>query len=262
MSDGNEMVRHELSRTVETVVRPLRTSLSRKKRMREEMLGHLGEIYAEEFAKLGDEAAAIARTRQRFGKPAELSAEVQKSLSWWDRYQHLVEKVGWKPGESILHFIGKQMLFSSLWIVMLGLAAVVRLVRRPLGRSAEVLLSVSIVGVAAVVMLVFAIVFMVSIAEFGRALHGTALQRSRLKASVWGAVAFFTFPAITLALWWGILGEFHPPLVVIVISGCAAPLTLAAYCGMARNVAEFSQYEEAWAGVEIIRGGERVGNGA
>lgn len=256
MSHGSEMVRRELSRTVETVVRPLRTSLSRKKRMREEMLGHLGEIYAEEFAKLGDEAAAVTRTRQRFGKPTEVSAEIQKLLSLWDRYQWLVEKVGWKPGESIPHFIGKQMLFSSVWIVMMGLTAVVRIVRRPPGRSAEVWLSVSIVGVTAVVMLVFAVVFMVSIAEFSRALYGSALQRSRFRASVWGAVAFLTFPAITLALWWGILGEFHPPLVVIVVSGCAAPLTLLAYLGMARKVAEFNRYEEEWAAVEVVCEGE------
>src|SRR5687768_11874195 len=47
----------EQMRIVERIVRPVRAGIRHKRKMREELLAHLAEIYAEEHARLNDPAA-------------------------------------------------------------------------------------------------------------------------------------------------------------------------------------------------------------
>lgn len=70
----------ELKRHVERAVRPIRASLRRKDRMREELFAHIQGIHAEERARGQSEEAAIARAIERFGDPVELNRSLQETV--------------------------------------------------------------------------------------------------------------------------------------------------------------------------------------
>jgi hypothetical protein len=81
-----------LRKQVERVVRPLHAEFERKMRMREELLALIEQIYGEELARADSTPAALERTLDRFGDPAELSRELQATVprreiwgTWLDR---------------------------------------------------------------------------------------------------------------------------------------------------------------------------------
>jgi hypothetical protein len=74
----NETTLTQLKIIVERAVRPVRASISRKRKMREELLAHVTGVFEEELAKLGDERASLQRTTQRFGDPAEVTSQLQE----------------------------------------------------------------------------------------------------------------------------------------------------------------------------------------
>ena len=65
---------------VERIVRPVRASTPRKRKMREELLAHLSAIYDQELAKLGKPASALEAASRRLGDPAELARELEDAL--------------------------------------------------------------------------------------------------------------------------------------------------------------------------------------
>jgi len=75
-----------LRKQVERAVRPVLATENRKLRMREELLAHLTAIFVEEHQQLGDETAALAKSRERFGDPAELTTELNRSVGPWQRF--------------------------------------------------------------------------------------------------------------------------------------------------------------------------------
>jgi hypothetical protein len=75
----NESTLTSLKIIVERAVRPVRASPARKRKMREELLAHVVGVFEEE-ARLGDEPAALAHTRERFGQAAELTGQLQASV--------------------------------------------------------------------------------------------------------------------------------------------------------------------------------------
>ncbi len=94
-------LRLEQMRIVERAVRPLRAQIARKRKMREELLAHLSEIYEEEYQRLADPDAALHEAAKRFGDPAQLSRELQGSQKWDDRLNYWFERwFGWRPPES------------------------------------------------------------------------------------------------------------------------------------------------------------------
>lgn len=95
----------ELMVQVERAVRPVRASSRCKDRMREELLTHLTGIYEEERARLGDGAAALAQAVQRFGDPAELTRELQESVSRAEVIGFVFERwFGWRAPESAARY--------------------------------------------------------------------------------------------------------------------------------------------------------------
>ena len=77
----NDVSLKELKIVVERAVRPVRATMARKRRMREELLAHLTAIFEEESAKLADERAALDQAKQRFGDPRELTGQLQETVS-------------------------------------------------------------------------------------------------------------------------------------------------------------------------------------
>ena len=95
----------ELMVQVERAVRPVRASSRRKDRMREELLTHLTGIYEEERGRLGDGAAALVQAVQRFGDPAELTRDLQASVSREEVAAfHLERWFGWRAPESAARY--------------------------------------------------------------------------------------------------------------------------------------------------------------
>jgi hypothetical protein len=106
---------------VERAVRPVQASGKCKDRMREELLAHLTAIYDEEYARLGDEAAARAEAIRRLGEPAALTAELQASVpvKGWIDYQ-LERLFGWHAPESAVRYTFRLAVLILIFSVVLS----------------------------------------------------------------------------------------------------------------------------------------------
>lgn len=103
----NESTLTQLKILVERAVRPVRASMSRKRKMREELLAHVSAVFEEEAARLDNEQAALERTAQRFGNPAELTGQLQVSVPTSDFLQRFFEGMALRPDESMLRRAGR-----------------------------------------------------------------------------------------------------------------------------------------------------------
>jgi hypothetical protein len=120
-----------LRKQVERAVRPVLASEQRKLRMREELLAHLTAIFDEEQQRLGDETAALAKSRGRFGDPAQLTVELNRTVSAWQRlaaavehWERQVDKSFAKETEQPLSRFAMRSLLT-LSVLMIGVAIVV-----------------------------------------------------------------------------------------------------------------------------------------
>jgi hypothetical protein len=98
----NDTVLLKLKVIVERAVRPVRASLARKKKMREELLAHVTGVFEDELARRGDETAALIETEKRFGEPGELAKTLQASVPKRDRFVLRSEQmIAPRSGESL-----------------------------------------------------------------------------------------------------------------------------------------------------------------
>jgi hypothetical protein len=98
----NDSTQGQLKIVVERAVRPVRASMSGKRKMREELLAHVSAVFEEEAARLDNEQAALERTAQRFGNPAELTGQLQVSVPTSDFLLRFLEGVCLRTDESTL----------------------------------------------------------------------------------------------------------------------------------------------------------------
>jgi ATP-dependent Clp protease ATP-binding subunit ClpC len=97
--------RVRLMKIVERAVRPVRASVGRKRKMREELLAHLTAIYDEELERLKNPAAAADEAAKRFGEPLELAHEIELALPLHERLNYFVERWAlYRAPESAAHF--------------------------------------------------------------------------------------------------------------------------------------------------------------
>ena len=119
----NESTLAQLRIIVERVVRPVRASMSRKLKMREELLAHISAVFEEEAARLDDEQAALERTAQRFGNPAELTGQLQMSVPMSDFLQRFLEGMALRTDESMLRRAVRFAVFTFLVSAVYSLPA-------------------------------------------------------------------------------------------------------------------------------------------
>jgi hypothetical protein len=86
----NESTLIQLKILVERVVRPVRASTDRKRKMREELLAHVTDVFEEE-AKHHEESVALARMAARFGDVGELTRQLQAAVPASDAKGYAVE---------------------------------------------------------------------------------------------------------------------------------------------------------------------------
>jgi hypothetical protein len=82
-----EAVLLRLKIQVERAVRPVVASLTRRMRMREELLELITRIHGEESARHPDPQLALEAALARFGDPAELARELQAGVGRWERME-------------------------------------------------------------------------------------------------------------------------------------------------------------------------------
>jgi hypothetical protein len=81
---------------VERIVRPIRASVPRKNKMREELLAHLRTAFDEERVDAATEDEALERAKQRLGDSQALRDELQSSVPWYEQLGHTRIPVGLK----------------------------------------------------------------------------------------------------------------------------------------------------------------------
>jgi len=176
----NESTLTQLKIIVERAVRPVRASTSRKGKMREELLAHVVGVFEEEWAKLGDERAAVERTALRFGNPAEVTRQFQESVPARDAVRRYWEG---RPGEpawrTAIRFAWVSGTFALVFTVFF-LAVALFTVGSVGGWSREALI-LSLCAVLTIPAWLSGLVFLTSFME--KALYGPA-GRSWLKVAL------------------------------------------------------------------------------
>jgi hypothetical protein len=119
----NDTTLTQLKILVERVVRPVRASTARKRKMREELLGHVTAVFEEE-ARNSTDAVALDKTHARFGAAEELTAQLQMSMSAGDAIHYYLERLLAPPGESVwrsavrhasIAVVGSALIFGAAW---------------------------------------------------------------------------------------------------------------------------------------------------
>jgi hypothetical protein len=210
----NESTLTQLKTLVERAVRPVRASQSRKQRMREELLAHVTAVFDEEAAQSGDERLALKQTERRFGNPAELTLQLQESLSTSDRWARFQEDIFLGTGVSTLRLAFRDAALGLLPATFLLTSFYFQ------GRMAEWILAM------AWPVLAFVCVFLV--AGMRDAMFGSG-GRSWRKAALVGVAAWSLIPSVVFASCLTFSGNWRSSVVgvlPILPLGLLAPVAL------------------------------------
>ena len=213
-----------LMKHVERAVRPVRAGWQRKLTMREELLAHLTAIYEEELLRSGNEQAALAKAQERFGEPAELSRELQRSISLWQRLDARVAGLMGpylEPSidESLLRFGGRVLLAMLLYVsVIFGLTAL----GLPAAPDAAMDSAGLAVGFRALLLIAISVAMMlVALHAAARALSRGQSFRMLAIASLASALQialtgiFWWSVAYDLTSWWANLPRLALPMLLL-----------------------------------------------
>jgi hypothetical protein len=251
--------RLEQMRIIERLIRPVRTGVARKRKMREEFLSHLDGLFEEECAQLHDRPAALATAARRFGNPAELAAELDRAVSWRDRGAFYVERwIGWQAPESVLRYVTRvsAVSFVILAVILVPLL-VVNLALRGWDKESADALRV----VAALLLLMPAAQFGTGLSYFKMrdALWGVfGSRRSSFKAFLFAGcnalvVILAGFGFIAMESW----NLALPPYQALVICGVAI-LSAVAYALLARFRGPTEIRDTAWVCLKIDGDGRQI----
>lgn len=245
----NDSMMTELRVVVERAVRPVGASRFRKRRMREELLGHLVEIHEEEAARLDNERVALEHARRRFGDPKELAAELSRSVPRRDRVRRLLDTVDHKPGGSLLQTAIRCGLWTcAAFTVVLPALLPAMWIR---GRLDEMGLVLHVLLVMSLVTAAFAFAFVVLSERIGRACYGRESERS-MRATGWYCLASLSiFPTMTLLTYWGLFGDLASSLSGFSLACALAPAAPVLFLVIARQVADEIRHEEEWASLDV-----------
>jgi ATP-dependent Clp protease ATP-binding subunit ClpC len=248
----NDVPLHQLRILVERAVRPVRATMVRKRRMREELLAHLTAIFEEEAARLGDEQAALERAAERFGDPAELAAELQQSVPRWDRFLAALEgRV--RPGESPLHRARRVAVCIAILIAAAPLGMLLRafLSGNP---PADLRMVVGMWFVVGTVTAALVGVFLALITGMSRAMGQPDAGRRRRGLWLYAMASTAVLPVLHLLCYLGLTGDLASSLIHCGLACCVAPLAALYVFGLARFArwgADQRRYNEEWASLRI-----------
>ena len=221
----NDATMKELKVVVERAVRPVRATMARKRKMREELLAHLTAIFEEETGRLGDEQAALDQARQRFGDPRELTGQLQQAVPWWDRCCSVLENMGYRPDESAWHLAGKHFLVTLLvYSIWLPTCLSLHGDRLPHSGPTAHLLAFVLVG-AVVFLALFSVILSLVLAPLLNKIGPI------LASTLWGRISLALLCGV--ALLFGVVPYFTGVAVLFVL--------------MSRQAVKQWRYQEGWA---------------
>jgi hypothetical protein len=234
----NESTLTQLKIIVERAVRPVRASTSRKRQMREEILAHISGVFDEESAKL-DEQAALERTAQRFGSPAEVTAQLQESVPASDGIRRFWEG---RPGESALRAGFR--IAGVAGILGLVVFAGLLFVGGWVSHWPPEALLLCVVGVLALPAYLFGLALLTD-------WMGKALGRSRLKVALVAAGSWVFTMSWCAALTWRTWPAEPDYLNAILFVAWLTPVALLFPYALAKSSAVRNRYHEEWARLPI-----------
>jgi hypothetical protein len=239
----NESTLTQLKVIVERAVRPVRASTSRKRKMREELLAHVSGVFEEESARLGDGRAALERTAQRFGNPADLTGQLQESVPLSDGIRLFWEG---RPGESTMRTAFRLAWVSATLAVatfVVALAAVGLMRAVPLEA-----LSMSLGAVLALPLYLSGLAFLTDWME--KALYGPP-GRSWLKVALVAAGSWVFTMLLCAGLAWPTWPAEPDYLTATLFAVWLAPMALLFPYGLAKSSAVRRRCHEEWARLPI-----------
>ena len=245
----NDTVLNELKIVVERAVRPVRATMARKRKMREELLAHLVSIFEEEVGKLGNEQAALEQAKQRFGDPKELTPELQGSVSRWEQMGFLVERYNFQPWEPVRRLAVMSVLCMGLTTAAMLAAGVIICVLR--GRTSELGMISHVSLVMGVVITGFMFGFIFLSERMGQAVFGAETDRSVWKAVLYGLASLAVFPVQTFVAHWASSFDLAASLAHLRLACYFAPATPLIFLLMGRQMMKEIRQHQEWASLEI-----------
>lgn len=199
----NDLTLTQIKILVERVVRPVRATTARKRKMREELLAHATSIFEDE-ATHGDESTALARTAARIGDPVDLAAQLQATVPASETPYYWVESFAgaplqepvWRRAFRYASLVG---VFCAIFLIAFHLV---------MGRSIDWLSLARLPSLLAPVWMA-ALVFCATCLEqaMRQALFGPG-GRSWPRVILVGALTWLFVPGFVLAWSVGITGQF------------------------------------------------------
>ncbi len=245
----NDQILTEMRVIVERAVRPVRASDARKLRMRQELLDHLRAIYDEELERLGDDAAALARARERFGDPHGLTDELQRSLSCWGPVGFVFDLYRYRQGVSLLRFALTHLLLSFLTMAAVSsLVVLLALLDRrihEIGYFAHVMLVMALFSAG------FSFSFTILAEQMGQTLYGRDSLHRRGTMIRYGLASLLVFPLLTALVHDGFTLSFASALRGLLLGCIAAPTAPVFFYFLGRQMKKQIAQEAEWLGIEI-----------
>ena len=196
MNLETDPIRLRLMKHVERAVRPVFASVSRKVRMRKELLGHLMEVYDQELQQLGDPSKALAHSIERFGAPDQITPRLQQTVGLGERWE---SKTGrWlvpphckaRPDESVMRFaVRGAVLFGAYTLIVVAITAGLSTLIKEENPPPWPAVGVAWVGSTIVGMLLFLLLTQHLARAIRAVLDGPARRTAVLRAAALAALA-------------------------------------------------------------------------
>lgn len=237
---------------VERVVRPLRTSATHKRKLREELLAHLTAIYNEEKQSLKSPAQALEAAAKRFGNPDDLAKEFDRDVPKRQRLAFYFERLlGWRSHETAARYAARIALYVAVSNTLFALLIFMGIARNA-GWTRFTLLAT--LPMAAILYLVSIDVFVLGVLYYAtrNTLHGAfGIPKSRPRLIrlqlAFAAVLFGSFLLMVL------LSDGPEAITLTTVLGT---LLGCAYCvwfhlALAREIGRVEIQDTLWATLDI-----------
>ncbi|MEX2113835.1 MAG: hypothetical protein WD845_11655 [Pirellulales bacterium] len=234
---------------VERAVRPVVAPRARKKAMREELLAHVSEVYADEFATHGDAVKALVSTGARFGAPHPLTADLQRTVSVWQRAGLVSERFDWTQGAPLRSLVWRHSLVGLASMVAMFFVILPGVLLD--GRRLTLDFGVRVAIMQGVFVGAFGCLMGGLSPVLGEALFGTQRQRSWRRAAgcMLGAAVFL--PLFAFLFYWGLSGDLRASVDYFLFGCWFAPVFPLLCALISRQVHLERCYEREWSELDL-----------
>jgi ATP-dependent Clp protease ATP-binding subunit ClpC len=241
----------ELMKAVERVVRPVRASLARKRRMRDELMAHVTALFDEEMRLPNSKGEALSRAVRRLGDPAELTAQLQQTLPAGDVIARFVDRL-WIDAlhKPLLRRAGRNAAVVGLLILLAFSMAVPPFLPAVLNKGTWRLFAVFVM-IGWFTLLLTSLAFVFTVLEFGLRQTVFASTRRLGFATLIGFASYLVIPATAFLACLALTGDAASSLdVATPAAGCALFAPLVLYL-LAAQSADEQRYREEWGTLDV-----------